>query len=438
MTNIAETVVSAVLRAITALAAGLLLAGGMALLLWTITPGTDQVDISAVGVGAVVFAASLLLPVAIEGTAITIAPLLLTIVIVAIIATSAGRGRVVAGRLREALHGLVFLISFTAAAIIAVRLVAPAGTVTGHILGPLLVGTFGVVWSLATRDSAWCLWWGSWAPSWLQASVRAAMGGLAVLVASGAAIVTVSLLISVGDVANIAELSGGSFGDTAGIFMLSWLLLPNAAITAIGYLTGAGFVIGTGTYAPLAVHSVELPAIPLLAAVPSGPSQIAFIAGVLALLAVLAAVMTLVRQRVRTPQQRLAGMTGAAVLVAAGVAGLLALASGGIAEGAWARIGAPIGLTAAVVAGVVVVPALLMDLPGAIGDYRRQHRQRSAPAQSVAAPSDMPAAVAEVDSTVDAGSRSETASPTDADAAAADVDSATELESATEADTASE
>ena len=75
----------------------------------------------------------------------------------------------------------------------------------------------------------------------------------------------------------ITVLQPGVFG---GILLLILVIatIPNMAISALAYLLGPGFAIGAGTLVNPAVHRIgEIPAFPLLAAIPTNTNKFLFI-----------------------------------------------------------------------------------------------------------------------------------------------------------------
>ncbi|MFJ9730189.1 DUF6350 family protein [Streptomyces sp. NPDC101171] len=127
---------------------------------------------------------------------------------------------------------------------------------------PLLPGP---VRRLLTGADAWAR---------LDAAVRAAAAGTAVLVGGGALLLGVSLVLH-GDVARASflQLTAGWTGRFA-VLLLGIALIPNAAVWSASYALGPGFVLGAGHLVhPLASDPAPLlPPFPLLAAVPdAGP-----------------------------------------------------------------------------------------------------------------------------------------------------------------------
>lgn len=354
---ILATTVSAALRAAAAVVAGLALVSGAALVLWAVTPGDGSDSSVALRGGAVAFAAAHFLPVSFSGVAVTIKPLLLTGLMIAVIATSAGRARMVRGRLLEALHASVFVLFYAVGVDVASALLAPRGTVEPGLAAPLIVAAVGAVLALAFHPSAWRASWRDRAPGWLQIGLRAGVTALGSLLTIGAVVLLIGLVAAFPHVVRIAELTVRSPGDALGMALLCLALLPNAVLAAVGYVSGAGFAIGDAHFSPLAVHQADLPAVPLLAATPDH----ALSAGSWAILAgpVLAAVLAgivIVRES-EDRWTRLIGCGAAAVCVGLLCAALVGAAGGGVAGGPWASAGAPPLLTAGIAATVTLLVA---------------------------------------------------------------------------------
>jgi hypothetical protein len=103
--------------------------------------------------------------------------------------------------------------------------------------------------------------------------VLAGIGRAAVVMFGAATVLSVgSLLAHVHEFGSIAGDYNGGPGMIA-MAALSILMVPNAVCFAVGYISGPGFAIGTGTSVTYtSVHLGAVPAFPLLAAVPSGPA----------------------------------------------------------------------------------------------------------------------------------------------------------------------
>jgi hypothetical protein len=88
----------------------------------------------------------------------------------------------------------------------------------------------------------------------------------------------ISLLVNIRIVQDLTQvLEPGILGGVL-LLILNVLYLPNAAVAAIGYFAGVGFGIGNGTIiSPLSYQVPEIPALPLLGALPAGKFHLALI-----------------------------------------------------------------------------------------------------------------------------------------------------------------
>ena len=95
----------------------------------------------------------------------------------------------------------------------------------------------------------------------------------------GFLVLGISLLVNVRIVQDLTQvLEPGILGGIL-LLILNVLYLPNAAVAAIGYFAGVGFGIGNGTIiSPLSHQVPEIPALPLLGALPAGKFHFALIA----------------------------------------------------------------------------------------------------------------------------------------------------------------
>jgi hypothetical protein len=92
---------------------------------------------------------------------------------------------------------------------------------------------------------------------------------LALLFALGFLLFTISFFRNFSQATLITEvLAPGIFGSLL-LLILNILYLPNVAIAALSYISGAGFAVGAGTHlSPITQDIGQIPALPLLAALP--------------------------------------------------------------------------------------------------------------------------------------------------------------------------
>jgi hypothetical protein len=95
----------------------------------------------------------------------------------------------------------------------------------------------------------------------------------------GFLVLGLSLLANLATVKDLTQvLQPGILGGLL-LLILNLLYLPNAAVATIGYFAGVGFGVGTGTIiSPLSYKVPEIPALPILGALPTGKFQWALIA----------------------------------------------------------------------------------------------------------------------------------------------------------------
>jgi Family of unknown function (DUF6350) len=195
------------------------------------------------------------------------------------------------------------------------------------------------------------------------------VGALAVLTVCGAVLAGASLGAHLGEYATLSRsLEPGAIGSVL-LLVTQVAYVPNAILWAVAFTLGPGFAFGTGTIvSPTGAALGQLPAFPLLAALPPGMhsgSPVLAVA-VLALPYVAGCVAGLLLVRAApTPALEMAPLWGLACGVAAGgVLGVLAAFSGGpLGDGRLAAVGPSgwqvgavaaleIGIASAVTAGV--------------------------------------------------------------------------------------
>lgn len=190
-------------------------------------------------------------------------------------------------------------------------------------------------------------------PQTFRRVMRAGFAATAVIVGFGAAIVGAGLAMHAGRAATVMSNLDGGLSASLLMVAVSVAYLPNVALWGSALSVGPGFAVGAQTSVTFgAVHLGALPAVPLLAALPTNGAPLTF-----ARLAVLAPIgagllagWLLSRARVHTPnadgrwweRQRLTDAAwGLASGATAGLAmGLLAWLSGGpVGPGRMAQVG---------------------------------------------------------------------------------------------------
>ena len=306
------------------------------------------------------------------GLPLGIVPLALTMLLV-LVAFRCGRW---AGRNAYAVHddrelaggAVTFAGAYVLLAVVVCVLATASGaepgmsrTVLGTLLVSLLAGGLGQAVGTGRFE-----YWRGRAPAWAREVALGAVSGAMLLLASGAALVAVSLLFSFNEASEILSRLDLSTGDALTYTLVMALVAPNLALLGSAYLLGPGFVIGTGTtVSPTAVSLGAVPAFPVLAALPNEGPTPGWLVVLMGVPALCAAIGAGIGRRDGEPQPLdLAALRGAAAGFGAGVLITLAisLAGGPAGTGRMADIGAP-------VAEVLVFATGTMSVGGLIGGF---------------------------------------------------------------------
>ena len=374
------------LAAVQAVVGGLLCVVGVVVAVWVASTRTDAAWGEAVRVAADAWLLAHHTGVSVDGGYVGLTPLGLTL-LPAAWCWAAGRRLALAvgmaapgGAPRGS--GARALVAFAAAyallaALVSLLAASPvARPVSGQALlggAVLSAGAGAVAMARASRRPA--------APSayaqltrWLPTGVRRVLPAAAVavavwLAASAAAVVAALLLGWEGVVAAHDALRPGPVGGV-GLLLAQLAVLPVAVVWAGAWLAGPGFSVGTGTaVTPWAADLGALPALPLLAALPSGalPSLVPLVVAA-PVLAGAASGFWLRRRRSPRPGRRWWQRAGrdavASGLLAGLAAGVLAwLASGPAGPGRMATVGPSAWQVAAAVAVEVAVGCLVVLAP---------------------------------------------------------------------------
>ncbi|SHG01633.1 hypothetical protein SAMN05443575_1135 [Jatrophihabitans endophyticus] len=210
-------------------------------------------------------------------------------------------------------------------------------------------------------------------PPWLITAARVAGATLAVHLSAGALLVGGALVLHHDRVTALSHEVGGGWSGVP-VLLLGVLAAPNATVAGAGYLSGAGFAVGTGTTAGLTGTTTGLvPAFPVLGALPTGDGAAAPV-WILAAVTPLAAgaCLAALAGRATTPSQRWRDAAGAVAGVAVLGAAVAWLAGGGVGTARLQTLGVPplrFGLLLALWTGAVA--AALLAARAAVAALRR-------------------------------------------------------------------
>jgi hypothetical protein len=244
--------------------------------------------------------------------------------------------------------------------------VSPLSAFLGAFSLALVAGLAGVaVESGAAEDLA------DATPSGLRDAVPAAMAAVLTVIAMASLLYGVLLAIHFSRITGMLELLDAGVIGSVVLFAICLMLLPNMVLYVVAFLAGPGFQLGVGTtIAPTGVDVGNLPALPLLAAVPADgatPSYLLVLTAVVPLVAGAVAGLVVVRRGLAERDADALGwdafaLRGAMAALVAGVIVfvLLALSGGSAGPGRMAAVGVPGALPAAGVlaAGMAIGAAI--------------------------------------------------------------------------------
>ena len=164
-------------------------------------------------------------------------------------------------------------------------------------------------------------------PVWLTDALRPATIGAAALLSLSCAAVALSLIVHWGTMHELFGITDSFFGQLS-LALLSLLYLPNVVVGAAAMAVGSSAHIGFATFSAFTVFGGDIPALPILAAVPVPPLGPVWVA---LLIIGAAAGVAIGQQCARRPlplRTAFAKLAMASLLAAVGLA-LLAVAGGG-------------------------------------------------------------------------------------------------------------
>ncbi len=107
-------------------------------------------------------------------------------------------------------------------------------------------------------------------PLWLGDTVRAATAGLLALLGLSGAVTAVSLVVHWGTMHELYAVTDSLFGQLS-LTLLSALYVPNVIVGTSAMAVGSSAHIGFATFSSFTVFGGDIPALPILAAVPTPP-----------------------------------------------------------------------------------------------------------------------------------------------------------------------
>lgn len=230
---------------------------------------------------------------------------------------------------------------------------SPLSAFLGAFSLALLAGTAGIlVESGAGADFA------DATPAGLRHVVPAAMAAVLTVIALASVLYAVLLAIHFSRITGMLELLDAGVIGSVVLFAICLMLVPNVVLYVVAFLAGPGFQLGTGTtIAPTGVAVGNLPAFPLLAAVPadgSTPSYLLVLTAVVPLLAGAVAGLVVIRRGLAERDADALGwdafaLRGAIAALLAGIIVfvLLTMSGGSAGPGRMSVVGVPGALPAA-------------------------------------------------------------------------------------------
>lgn len=164
-------------------------------------------------------------------------------------------------------------------------------------------------------------------PNWLSDAVRAAAAGVLALFGLSAAVTAASLVVHWGTMHELFGLTDSLFGQLS-LALLSILYIPNVVVGASAVAVGSSAHVGLATFSSFTVFGGDIPAVPVLAAVPTPPLGPVWVALMIVAAAAAVVVGQQCARRPAPPVAAFGKLLVAAVLAAVTMA-LLGLAGGG-------------------------------------------------------------------------------------------------------------
>ena len=303
-------------------------------------------------------------PVTIAGSPLGVLPLLGTAAIGALVAPAAARAAARLGYHHpgQAVNIVAPMAAVHALAGVTIAITASGSGVRVEPLAAFLVPGFVVALAATAGVAKQCgivAALGDYLDPVAIRGLRAGALGMVGLLAVGALVVVVSLVLSAGTARDLFAANSPGFGSGVGMVLLSVGYLPNAFACALAFALGTGFSIGSVSLAPFSFQGGAVPGLPLLAGVPEHAARWWPI-----LMLLPAAVGVLVgwflRRSDDDPLARLRTVAIAGALVGFGCVVLSTLAGGRLGGGTFNPVSISAGLTSVAAFGWIVVPGGLV------------------------------------------------------------------------------
>ncbi|MCB0888623.1 MAG: hypothetical protein KDB38_04395 [Nocardioidaceae bacterium] len=233
---------------------------------------------------------------------------------------------------------------------------------------------FGGAGILIGSGQAKLLW--ARVPGFIQVTLRGAAIAVLLMVAAGAVVVAVHMVMTMNQTAAVVAGLDLSGKDLAGFALLNLLYLPNVVGFAIAYVAGPGFSAGANTV--VSMNQVDLgpvPALPWFASLPEPGAPPAVLLGLLALPVLAGLIAAVIAQRIyAVPALDSAALRGFGVGFAAAIvlSVFCWLSAGSLGDGRMAQIG-PNGWEVLMAAGAAMS---LGGLTGGLATAAWQRRAR--------------------------------------------------------------
>jgi hypothetical protein len=303
-----------------------------------------------------------------SGGTVSLAPLGLSVVVLLLLArasTIVARGQRDPS-LRDAARVVGLVVAPYTVLCVVLAVVARSSSITPSlpwtVVAAVLTGSVAAGAGVARGCGVGRVLWAQ-VPRDLRIGAGAAGAGGAVLALVATLLLVGSLALHPHPLTHSLHHYGGGISTEVSLVVVCLVLLPNAVMSALGYLAGPGFALGAGTsYSMAGVHTGRLPSLPLLAARPDSgaASSVVALCVVALLLAGLVTGWRLVRREGDDLWARLRQVAMAGAVAGVVTAVLVAVAAGSVGPGQLSAIGASPWQIGMSVAGELMLPAAVV------------------------------------------------------------------------------